>query len=97
MSRFEENVMTKINKDLKNAVSADDAKPARLIGRPEVLDRTGLSYQSIWNSMRAGTFPPARAAGGKSLWLESEIEEWIAARPKRQYKTVEESARDNPR
>jgi predicted DNA-binding transcriptional regulator AlpA len=36
--------------------------------------------------MRAGTFPRSRVVGGKSMWLLSEIEEWMAALPVRRLK-----------
>jgi predicted DNA-binding transcriptional regulator AlpA len=61
-------------------------KPQRLIYKPEMLDRVGLSYPCIWQWMREGKFPMVREAGGKSAWLESEIDTWIANRPPRKYK-----------
>jgi predicted DNA-binding transcriptional regulator AlpA len=36
--------------------------------------------------MRDGTFPRSRHIGGKTLWLESEIENWILSRPVRRLK-----------
>jgi predicted DNA-binding transcriptional regulator AlpA len=33
--------------------------------------------------MRAGTFPRSRVAGGKSMWLSTEIEAWMSALPVR--------------
>jgi prophage regulatory protein len=62
------------------------AKPARFIGKPEVLDRVYLSYTTVWELMRVGKFPRSRAVGGRSVWVESEIEEWIANRPVRRLK-----------
>jgi hypothetical protein len=44
--------------------------------------------------MRAGTFPRSRVVGGKSMWLSSEIEAWLAALPVRQLKGDEPKARD---
>ena len=36
--------------------------------------------------MRAGTFRRSRVAGGKSVWLSSEIEDWLSQLPLRQLK-----------
>jgi predicted DNA-binding transcriptional regulator AlpA len=58
----------------------------RLISKPEVLDRTGNTFPTIWKWMIAGTFPRCREVGGKSMWLEDEVEAWIDARPVRPLK-----------
>ncbi len=50
---------------------------ARLLSRSEVVAKVRLSYPSIWARMNAGTFPRSRSTGGKSLWIESEVDEWI--------------------
>ncbi len=60
--------------------------PARFISKAEVLDRVAASYPSVWQWMRDGKFPRSRELGGKSVWLESEIEAWINARPRRRLK-----------
>ena len=64
------------------------AKPARvrLISKPEVLDRVGVTYPTLWAWMRAGEFPRSRELGGKAAWVESEVEAWILGRPTRQLK-----------
>jgi predicted DNA-binding transcriptional regulator AlpA len=48
----------------------------------DLLDRIGVSYVTIWKMMCKGTFPRSRAVGGKLVWLESEINEWIRSLPK---------------
>ena len=58
----------------------------RLIFRREVLRRVGLSYPTIWKMMREGRFPRSRVCGGKSAWLEHEVESWIEGLPIRQLK-----------
>ncbi len=58
----------------------------RLIYKPEVLDRVGLSYCTIWTKMREGSFPRSRVVGGKVAWFESEIETWITELPVRRLK-----------
>ena len=62
-------------------------RPVRLIFKPEVLHRVGLSFPTIWKMMRQGRFPPARIIGGKSAWIESEINDFLAGLPLRRYKS----------
>jgi predicted DNA-binding transcriptional regulator AlpA len=50
----------------------------RLLDKAEILAITGVTYPTIWAWMRAGKFPRARIAGGKSMWLSSEIDAWLA-------------------
>ena len=61
-------------------------KLLRLIFRPELKDKVGLSYPTIWKLMRRGEFPRSRRLGegkfARVAWLESEIEEWIQSRPR---------------
>ena len=66
----------------------DDSRKTqvRLISKPEVLDRVGVTYPTIWLWMREGKFPRSRELGGKAAWIESEIEAWITARPTRKLK-----------
>jgi prophage regulatory protein len=64
-------------------------KPIKLIGRKELLERVPLSYATVWKKMRTGEFPRSRDIGGKCAWIESEIDKWIAARPKVQLKPPE--------
>jgi prophage regulatory protein len=58
----------------------------RLLYKPEVLDITGLTYVTLWKWMQRGDFPRSRDLGGKSAWLKSEIDAWIADRPVRRLK-----------
>lgn len=68
---------------------AKKKKPTRFISRPEVLDKTGLTFQSIWNMMCREEFPRARVANGQSLWVEAEVDAWILSRPVRKYRKVD--------
>ena len=57
--------------------------PDRLLRREEVEARTALSRTSIYRKMRESTFPEPRKIGARGVrWLESEIEAWIADRPR---------------
>ena len=63
-------------------IPTEPAENDRLLTKRELLDRVKLSYVQVWKLMRAGTFPRSRAIGGKLVWLESEINEWIRALPR---------------
>jgi predicted DNA-binding transcriptional regulator AlpA len=60
--------------------------PDRLVHKGELLERLGVSFPTIWSWMRRGTFPRARVVGGKSCWLSSEIDAWVASLPVRRLK-----------
>jgi len=56
--------------------------PPRLLDKEEVLRRVPLTYPTLWKMMREGTFPKSRVSGAtKTVWLESEINQWIVNRP----------------
>jgi predicted DNA-binding transcriptional regulator AlpA len=60
--------------------------PPRLLSKSDILAITNVSFPTVWAWMRAGTFPRSRVVGGKSMWLSSEIEDWLAALPVRPLK-----------
>jgi predicted DNA-binding transcriptional regulator AlpA len=65
--------------------------PIRLIFKPELLELIGVSYGSIFSWMRVGKFPMAReigpgGRGTRIAWVESEVLDWLAARPQRRMK-----------
>jgi prophage regulatory protein len=53
----------------------------RLLSRREVIERTSLSYPTLWRWMIDGKFPRSRQVGGKCCWVEAEIDRWIATAP----------------
>jgi predicted DNA-binding transcriptional regulator AlpA len=59
------------------------SKPTRLIDRDEVLRRVPLEYSTIYRLMKANDFPQSRVIGGKSAWVEAELEAWLINRPLR--------------
>ena len=63
-----------------------------LLGRHDVVAIVGCTYPTIWLWMREGKFPRSRIVGGKSMWLASEIEAWIAALPVRPLKPLDDEA-----
>ena len=58
----------------------------RLLDKRAALQITNVTYPTLWAWMRAGKFPRARAVGGKSMWLTSEVDAWLAALPVRKLK-----------
>lgn len=48
-----------------------------LLRLPRVKEMSGLSKSSIYEGMAAGTFPKKIKNGRCSLWVKSEIQEWI--------------------
>jgi predicted DNA-binding transcriptional regulator AlpA len=59
---------------------------ARLLSKREVLAIVGVSYPTLWSWMRQGKFPRSRVVGGKSMWLSTDIEAWLATLPVRKLK-----------
>jgi prophage regulatory protein len=56
----------------------------KFLRRPEVVQKTGLSYPTIYRYEQAGKFPARRSLGPNSVaWIEGEIDEWILSRAKR--------------
>ena len=55
----------------------------RLLRLSEVRTRTGLGRSTIYRKMRDGSFPEPLKIGARAVrWRESEIEAWLAARPR---------------
>jgi len=55
-----------------------------LLSVAEVCRITSLSRTTVWRMERAGDFPRRRQLSpGRVAWLESEIQQWIAARAAR--------------
>ena len=68
---------------------------ARLLSKREVLAIVGVSYPTLWSWMRQGKFPRSRVVGGKSMWLSTDIEAWLATLPVRKLKGDAPEAPDN--
>ena len=55
--------------------------PPRLLRLPEVLAKMGLSRSAFLHGVRTGELPqPIRIAARAVAWVESELDEFIAAR-----------------
>ena len=50
---------------------------------PQVRERTGLSRSTVYRRIRCAKFPvPLDLGNGRLGWLEQEVDEWVAARPR---------------
>ena len=62
-------------------VTSAPGNPLVILRRPEVEARTGLACSTIYDGIKAGTFPAPVKLGPQAVgWVESEINEWLAAR-----------------
>lgn len=69
------------NEASKQTVGSASAPPVRYIRQPEVLDRTGVSWITLWRWEKQGRFPRRRKIGLRTVaWVEAEIDEWCAAK-----------------
>ena len=54
----------------------------RIIRRPTVIDRTGLSRSTLYRKIKDGTFPrQLKISVTGAGWSELEVERWIANPP----------------
>ena len=59
----------------------------RFLSKAEVLEKVGVSYQTLHTWMCANKFPRSRELGDNRVgWLASEVNAWILSRPKRRLK-----------
>jgi prophage regulatory protein len=57
-----------------------------ILSPAEVRSRTRQSRTQIWRKVKAGNFPAPVELGPNSIgFIESEIDDWIASRPRRTY------------
>jgi len=61
----------------------------RLIDKAELLRRIPVSFPTIWKMMREGKFPNSRLAGGKAMWFENEVDDWIRSLPPKKLKPAD--------
>lgn len=60
-----------------------------ILRRKQVEARTGLSRSTIYERIKAGTFPAPINLGEKAVgWIESEIDAWLNARIKESRKAA---------
>lgn len=54
--------------------------PKRQPAADSVEKRVGFERSTLYRMISAGTFPRPVIIGGRSLWVEEELDEWIAER-----------------
>jgi len=69
-----------------------DVPGPRLFGKPEIIAIANASFPTIWQWMRDGKFPRSRIVGGRSMWLSTDIDAWLAGLPLRPLKGDQRSA-----
>lgn len=47
---------------------------------PKVIEKAGLQRTAIYDKISTGDFPPPIKLGNVSVWLESEVDEWIRSK-----------------
>lgn len=53
----------------------------KIIRKPALFSKIGLSDATIWRMEKMGDFPKRLRLGGNSCgWLEAEVNEWIETR-----------------
>ncbi|WP_315792195.1 MULTISPECIES: helix-turn-helix transcriptional regulator [unclassified Bradyrhizobium] len=74
---------------VEDASDLDSVRGDRFLSRAAVCSKTGLSFPYVWKMIREGKFPAGREVGSRTLWLESEVDRWMVARPVRAYRRPE--------
>lgn len=60
-------------------IAESTSSPLTILRRKQVEARTGLSRSTIYERVRAGTFPSPVSLGAKAVgWVEDEITAWLA-------------------
>jgi len=68
----------------------------RFLSEKTILDQlVPWGRTTLWRKVRAGDFPPPRKISqNRKAWLESEVSDWISARPVADaYRSAEELAK----
>ena len=78
-----------ITSEEATAMSYQNQQGLCILRRKQVEARTGLARSTIYQHIKAGTFPRPIPLGARAVgWLESDVSNWIAQRV--------EMARHNP-
>jgi predicted DNA-binding transcriptional regulator AlpA len=80
------NHRTNVFVEKAKALQAADLPTTRLLSKPEVMAIANVSFVTLWAWMRTGKFPRSRIVGGKSMWLSTDVERWLAGLPLRPLK-----------
>lgn len=59
-------------------IEAAPADPTRLLRMTDVLKRVPVSRPTIYRLIAKGDFPDRRMIGSCAVWVESEVDKWVA-------------------
>jgi predicted DNA-binding transcriptional regulator AlpA len=79
-----------------SAAAARTGLKSALLTKHEVVALTVLAFPTIWKWMTRGQFPRGRSAFGKTMWLRSEIDVWIAGLPLSKLKDNRPEEKNSP-
>jgi predicted DNA-binding transcriptional regulator AlpA len=83
---------SKTNKPAKTAEAEPPNNPQiKFLSKQEVLRRIPITGPTLWHWSRTGRFPQPRFIGNRTVWIESEVDEWMHSRPTRNYKSAEDA------
>ena len=77
---------TNVYAEKAKALKAAGVPAVRLLDKATVLAICSTSYPTLWGWIRENKFPHARIVNGRSMWLSTEVEQWLAALPTRRLK-----------
>ena len=77
--------------DAMPPVAKGDSHGRRLLLKAEVLDRVRVSYPTLWDWMKQGTFPRGIFVGAKVCWFEDEVDAFLNARRRQVFKSDEQT------
>jgi prophage regulatory protein len=61
-------------------MTENNTSPPRLLRLKEVQDRVGISKTTIYDRVKAKSFPAPVHLGTMAAWVESEVDAWILDR-----------------
>ncbi|MEN8260866.1 MAG: AlpA family transcriptional regulator [Pseudomonadota bacterium] len=71
-------------------MAAQNHSAPTFLRRRQVEARTGLSRSTIYERIKAGTFPSPVSLGAKAVgWIESEIDAWACAQVRKARKVAQ--------
>ncbi len=65
---------------MTECIEPTTAQPTRFIRVGEVIHRTSLARQTLYEHIGQGRFPAPVKLGRLSVWLEHEVQQWIEDR-----------------
>lgn len=68
---------------------AEHKEPLAILRRKQVEARVGLSRSTIYDAIRAGSFPAPVRIGARAVgWIAGDVDRWLAAQVERSRKSA---------